>query len=183
MSSDLFSCEILDIRDRETIEQLEEMLYLSFVEKIPNNWILSRYTKINNRLIPDIPYDQLRIYLLKKQNIIIAGIGICLDPSIKLSAEDFGFVIKNRAGICNGAFFFANGFKGLEFFEIYNLFNFLTADLIKKEIKYIYGTCDHSLFKMYHFFGYELIEKKQYKDTWIDFIRLDLINESKNFIS
>ena len=67
MPGEIYEYEKFDCNDKELTKNLEHLLYYSFVEKIPNEYVQNKFRQKDKRLVPNIPFQDLNIYLLRKK--------------------------------------------------------------------------------------------------------------------
>ena len=169
--------EILDDTNINDVMELEKKLYISFVEKIPNDWVKSKYTFIDNeRLKPNRPYEKITVFLFKKNQEIIASIAVHFDMDNILELEDFNFNLKNREKSCEGLFFFVDSHQDINFFDLEKHFYKMIQYLKDRDIQYVYGTCGKKLRSLYKMIGFKVLDKVDYKNDVVYFIKLDTCN-------
>lgn len=169
-----YTFEIFDHKDQMSLIELEKKIYTAFVEKIPNNWVQSKYQIIDdNRLRPNISYNKQHIFLMKKENTIVSAIGLHFNTDGALELEDFGFKI-DKTAICEGLFFFTDGPGVSKTIRLKEFVKYIIDFLKRKNIRYWYGTCDRSLTKLYKYFGCKVIDSTHYNESVIDLFRFEV---------
>lgn len=90
------------LKDENEIIEYEKQLYLAY-GKNPNNWTFRNYLKNENRLRPNIPYEDQIIYVVKgDNNKILSGITIHVNSENEYIAEKMGFKIDEKRDSCEG---------------------------------------------------------------------------------
>jgi hypothetical protein len=141
-----------------------ELLYKNFLPYGKDHWYIKNYFTIqDNKLIPNIPKEDQRIYLLKKNdNSIVVGSSYCLNYEY-YDAIKMGFQIPNEKDICYGLHFYTNfnDDNPMDLYEIYkDVSVFMFEDLKKLGYKKIYGSCDSKIYRSYKPHGFRKIDER-----------------------
>lgn len=156
--------KIVTKEDISGIIEHEKNLYWAFKTNYPEYAESFFQERNSDRLIPNIPYDSQKIYVLEKENKIVSAMSICHDSSIKYEVEEMGFKIDKNSNTAEALHFYDKHEK--KDFEIIidawrGLFEYLKDDLNKQGINQLFTSCSKKLLAFYKYTGWEVIEKKE----------------------
>jgi hypothetical protein len=151
------------IKDEGALTEFEKLLYKSFSENSPNGWLIKNYKTIDNsRLLPTVPYEDVFIFVAKKDGQIVAGISGTLNMNNELQLEKMGFdVDKHTNPFCEGLNFYISDDLGEGFLKVLGGFlDRIVTELKLRNIDCIYSTCSKKLRNMYMMFDFEILDSR-----------------------
>ena len=157
--------EKLDINNEKEVIEFEKTLYKEFMERNPDSWVSKNYINIDNcRFKIPMNYEDLGIYIVKKNNKIIMGIALNFNMKNKLLLEKKGFSnVKKDNNTAEGVVFFSvrSELNGLNFFKIVeNLLVMAKNNFIKERIiEKILAVCTKEFLNMYELMNFQPIQK------------------------
>lgn len=140
--------EILDTGNENNLCEYEQGLYQAFSN---DNLLAEKYQIIgNSRLRPCIPYHDLKVFTAKYNSKIIAAVTINTNIE-RLQMEKVGFDKPDGSDYYEGLGLFLLSSEKINTFNLFvSLYNNLMLPyLSKKNISFIYSTCNQQLLAMY----------------------------------
>ena len=151
--------QFLILESNDDLKEFEENIYYNFVERHPDKYIINEYFIEDKKARPKIPYSDLIIYAVKKNNKIIAGIALNKNMEImqvKDISKDFNLPISAKC--IEGIILFINDKTGENPFELaFNFRNEYESYLSKLGYECYIATCNKEKLKLYLKTGGELI--------------------------
>jgi len=177
MVNDITFCRLEQI---EEFEEYERKLFISFSRHLPDGWVMKNYKRPEpDRLQALIPYEDQKIFSLKRNDEIIAAISVNYNTEKELQLEALGFSIDKSIRqkiFCEGLILYSSEeMMGEKFLENFMFFGEKLVEEMKKDkVEILLATCPKKLKSMYTLFGFEVTERKTMNDKTVLLLKYDM---------
>lgn len=170
MSDFVFSIAV----DESEFIEVEKGLYSSFYHDdwYKENWVLAG----ENRLRTKPTYDNLTVYLCKKEGKIVGASVMNWDRKGELQVEVLGFEVENKESesFCEGLAMFALDLSPDETLKFMTFFDFVIDDVKKRGVEMFYGSCSKELLPSHKMLGFEVLGETIVAGNVEYFVRINL---------
>jgi len=154
------------LTNEKDIDDFERGIYRTYLKNNKDGWVSCNYQVINGcKLRSKISYDNQIIYSFKKKNNIVIAGAVAINKNTNFQFKEMGFKIpedKKNYSFAEGITFYANDkMLGEDFLTLIgNFFKNAEIDLKKRNIKYLFTTCERHMKAMYTLMGFDILDKK-----------------------
>jgi hypothetical protein len=150
--------QLLDITNENEIALVEKAVFRAFVRYLDkSSEKIASVDKKNKRIAPLVPYSNQWVYVLKKGDVVLAGLSVNHNMKELLQLEMLGFSI-DKESACEVLGMFNLIDNDIMFSAMRKLGTYVLNDLRLRNIRKVYGTCLKRRVVPYTIMGFEVLE-------------------------